>query len=550
MIATTLDTLLAVGRSIELTVLLKATVILAIGVAAAQLASRARASFRHLLLAVTFAALAALPFIIAAAPPLTIQVPVARASQAIDPAQTSGTAPIAPGPAAGGRDGRAVSGRELTDLSWPALARWVWIGGAGALCLSLLMAIVRVSRIRRHGVPRPELSALVRGLALAAGVRRPVEVLEHEDLLAPLTCGLWQPAILLPVTARDWTAEDVRRALVHELEHVRRADWMVHLAARVVCAGYWFHPLAWIALRRMCLEAERACDDAVVRESDRADYADQLVLLARQLSARHAPAIVGMANRSDLAARVAALLDDRQLRGRAGRLAAGGAVAAAILTVTTIASVRAVEPVSTDTTRRPASASNTTASTTSSGEQRAPQARGLRVRAIDRALYEAAADGDLDEIDQLLRAGADVNAAISGDGTPLIGAARGGHVDAVRLLLDRGADVNLAVSGDGNPLIMAAREGETAVVELLLARNAAVDQAVPGDETALIQASGEGHLGIVKLLVSRGANVNLGMWVDESGPRAEREWRSPLSMARRGRHAAVVGFLVSAGARE
>ena len=134
MIATTLDTLLAVGRSIELTVLLKATVILAIGVAAAQLASRARASFRHLLLAVTFAALAALPFVIVAAPALTIQIPVARASHAIDPAQTSRTAPIAPALAGGARDGRAVSGRAITDLSWPALARWVWIGGAGALC--------------------------------------------------------------------------------------------------------------------------------------------------------------------------------------------------------------------------------------------------------------------------------------------------------------------------------------------------------------------------------------------------------------------------------
>ena len=26
---------------------------------------------------------------------------------------------------------------------------------------------------------------------------------------------------------------------------------------RVVAAGYWFHPLAWVAWRRLCLEAER-----------------------------------------------------------------------------------------------------------------------------------------------------------------------------------------------------------------------------------------------------------------------------------------------------
>jgi ankyrin repeat protein len=109
--------------------------------------------------------------------------------------------------------------------------------------------------------------------------------------------------------------------------------------------------------------------------------------------------------------------------------------------------------------------------------------------------------------------------------------------------LDRGADVNMPVQGDGNPLIAAAREGAVSVVQLLLDRGASIDQIVPGDETALIQASAEGHLGVVKLLVARGANVNLGVWVEQSYPRSEKEWRSPLSMARKGRHASVVEFL-------
>jgi predicted transcriptional regulator len=85
---------------------------------------------------------------------------------------------------------------------------------------------------------------------------------------------------------------------------------------------------------------------------------------------------------------------------------------------------------------------------------------------------------------------------------------------------------------------------------LRLDRGASIDQIVPGDETALIQASAEGHLGVVKLLVARGANVNLGVWVEQSYPRSEKEWRSPLSMARKGRHASVVEFLLTAGGHE
>jgi len=48
---------------------------------------------------------------------------------------------------------------------------------------------------------------------------------------------------LLPADAREWSELDVRRAFVHELEHIRRGDWTVHILARAVCALYWFHPL-------------------------------------------------------------------------------------------------------------------------------------------------------------------------------------------------------------------------------------------------------------------------------------------------------------------
>ena len=117
-------------------------------------------------------------------------------------------------------------------------------------------------------------------------------------------------------------------------------------------------------------------------------------------------------------------------------------------------------------------------------------------------------------------------------------------------MLDRGANPNLAVEGDGNPLIMAAREGHRDVVVLLLDRGAHVDQVVPSDETALIQASGSGQVEVVKLLLARGADVNLRVRVEDSLDRPDGEWRTPLGMARRGNHRAVVALLLAAGARE
>jgi ankyrin repeat protein len=147
-----------------------------------------------------------------------------------------------------------------------------------------------------------------------------------------------------------------------------------------------------------------------------------------------------------------------------------------------------------------------------------------RGTALDRALVEAAGDGDINDIEELLRAGANVNGIVPGDGSPLIAAAGDGHVEAVRFLLNRGADPNLAVSGDGNPLIAAAGDGHFEVVRLLLDRGADPNAPVPGDGNALIAAAGDGHVNVVALLLDRrqGIAVKSEMEFFELAPRIER----------------------------
>src|SRR5262249_50464239 len=160
----------------------------------------------------------------------------------------------------------------------------------------------------------------------------------------PMTCGVLRPAVLFPRDAETWDDAALKRALIHELEHVRRRDCATHLVARVVCAMYWFHPLVWISLRRLGLEAERACDDAVLRHSEAPEYADQLVTIATHLTSATKPPLLAMAGRSDLRLRVAAILDATQRRGRAGTLCTAIALAMMVLLVAFISPLRAVEP--------------------------------------------------------------------------------------------------------------------------------------------------------------------------------------------------------------
>lgn len=533
MMSTINEVTLALSQWTELSILSKATTMLVVGLALARLARRTRASVRHLLLTVTFGALLALPLIASTVPAVLIEVSVSKADEPItllEPAPPS-DAPRLP---ASRIESQTTGGGYRPAVSWSNIMRSAW--GAGAILLFVPFAIDlwRLRRIRRDGLPWMEAREIAKSLAVQCGIRRSVEVLRHEDIAAPITCGLLYPVIVLPYDACDWSEDDLRRSLVHEFEHLQRSDWATHMLARMICALYWFHPLVWMAWRQMRLEAERACDDAVVQSAECTDYAEQLVSLAGRLSKAHAQPALGMANRSDLSRRVSALLDGSQRRGRVGLWTAATLIIGAALVTFSISPVRAVAQVENH------------AATTQEAESKT-KARTLSP--VDRALVEAAASGDIESINVLLNAGANINCALSGDGSPLIVAARNGRLATVHLLLDRGADPNLMVPGDGNPLIMAAREGHVELVTLLLDRGASIDQMVPGDENALIQASYKGHLEVVKLLVARGADVNARAWIEPTPDRPNGEWRTPLNRARKGAHRAVVDFLLAAGAR-
>src|SRR5262245_47293015 len=376
------------GRLVELSILGKATIILMIGLTIVTLSRCARASVRHLLLAATLAAVLALPLIVWAAPEVIIGVPASQASESTDlrpsapsvalPATTITSLPSR----ATERSSWSFPSSSWSLPSWMTIVRTVWLAGVFLLLAQLAVDLRRLYRIRREGRPWLERRDLAQSLASECGVRRKVEVLLHEGIPGPLTCGIWRPAILLPDEASEWNEDDLRRALVHELEHVRRGDWAIQLAARATCILYWFHPLVWVALRRLSLEAERAADDAVVRSAEHTEYAEQLVSLAGRLSKARTQPALGMANRSDLSARVTALLDASQRRGRAGLWATASVLSVAGLVVLAIAPVRAVTQAEKQTA---APAPTPSAQSKPTGKQSAPDRAKVRWIEIKKA---------------------------------------------------------------------------------------------------------------------------------------------------------------------
>jgi beta-lactamase regulating signal transducer with metallopeptidase domain len=547
------DAALWLSRTVELSLLAKATLLLAAALTATRLARHARASVRHLVIASCFVALIVLPALLAGAPAMTIDVPVTAVATLTAPPQTPAVAqPRSP----------LTRAAEIPRPIWPDVTvgealRAIWIGGTILFLIPIATVLWKLSTIRRTGIPVAWHRDALAHLAASRGVNKPVELVEHEAVPGPMTFGITRPVIVLPFDAREWSDAELRRALLHELEHIQRGDWIMQIMARVVAACYWFHPLVWMAWRRLCLEAERSCDDAVVMSEERTDYAEQLVTLAQRMSATPVQPLLGMANRSDLSARVTAVLDDRLRRGRAGFAMVGGTLAGVVVLVGAVAPVRAVEAVVTAENQsqieRNLAEIRTMAEKTAEQRRRTTPAPGDRKsRALDTELYEAANEGDYAGVRELVEAGANANAVIDGDGSPLIGAARSGKILITQYLLDHGADPNQPVPGDGSPLIAAAAHGHLDQVALLIQRGADVNLAVDGDENPLMNAAEQGHIQIVKFLIDNGADIHTRIRTESWQGRnnVTEEWRTALSQARKNRRMDVVRYLESLGARD
>ena len=155
------------------------------------------------------------------------------------------------------------------------------------------------------------------------------------------------------------------------------------------------------------------------------------------------------------------------------------------------------------------------------------------------ALHQAVRDGNLAEVERLIKTGENVNSVDRAGSTPLLDATFSGRLEMARFLLAQGADPNLPNAENGaSPLSYAVLSSHPAMVQLLLASGAHVDTRSRDGGSLLHLAASKENQPVVQLLLDAHADLTV---LDAQG-------RTPLDSAILHGQSGTASLLLKAGA--
>jgi bla regulator protein BlaR1 len=171
----------------------------------------------------------------------------------------------------------AIGAESSEPWAFALVAAWL----AGALVISVrLFGDWRLIRAAiREGSPAPAaLQALLEEQMRRIGVTRAVRLRLTARITTAGVYGLLRPVVLLPIAlALTLPRDQLEALLVHELAHIRRADFLANLLALLARTLLYFHPVVHWLCRDLERTRETLCDDLVVGlKVDRLKYARAL----------------------------------------------------------------------------------------------------------------------------------------------------------------------------------------------------------------------------------------------------------------------------------
>lgn len=189
------------------------------------------------------------------------------------------------------------------------------------LCLLVFLAFKWIAsyrqtqQIRYNGLLKTDIDwrLFVQKVSAQLGIKNKVSIYLSALVKSPLTIGFLKPIILIPVASiNHLSAEQMEAVILHELAHIRRADYLVNLLQTVVEIILFFNPFTRLLSSVIRKERENSCDDWVLQyQYNPAMYAEALLNIAR-LQQQPVLAMPAAGDKKDLLPRVKRMLNKQE----------------------------------------------------------------------------------------------------------------------------------------------------------------------------------------------------------------------------------------------
>lgn len=204
--------------------------------------------------------------------------------------------------------------------------RCLWLAGILCFLAYFIFSYIRMKRRLAECLPGEE------GVRYVDGIR------------TPMVFGILRPQIYLPV---EMNPEFYDCVLQHERIHLRRLDYLWKILAYLISIVHWMNPVVWLAYYLLCCDMEKACDEAVtehLEREDRQEYAEVLLAMATDTTARRVFAAPVCFDEGDIKGRIRHILKCRKTAGKLAALAVELCIVVALILLTQRSAVTTQDP--------------------------------------------------------------------------------------------------------------------------------------------------------------------------------------------------------------
>ena len=173
--------------------------------------------------------------------------------------------------------------------------------------LRLIIGLININWFRKNEQRQEsQWDKRVAALAKHFNLVKTVSVYLSHKIQVPLTIGFLKPVIIFPVAlVNQLSVAQTEAILLHELAHIKRADYLLNIFLSIIQSFLFFNPMIWLMGRKINLYREQCCDDLVLdKTGDTLAYAHALLQIETCRNAQLALALAANGKKYTLLNRI------------------------------------------------------------------------------------------------------------------------------------------------------------------------------------------------------------------------------------------------------